>query len=100
LLAGCHPVDRFHTWRDSKNVSYYQDFITRIEEPIPSRCIDSQITETLNPFAIENPAELPAMELSLQDAIQMALQNSEVLRNIGGTVVTAPQGSALRSILR
>ncbi|MFM8570059.1 MAG: TolC family protein [Pirellula sp.] len=94
LLTGCHPVDRFHAWRDSKNVSYYQDFITRIEEPCPTRCMETEIPETLNPFAIENPADLPVMELSLQDAIQMALQNSEVLRNIGGTVVTAPQGTA------
>ena len=93
VLTGCHPVDRYHAWRDSKNVSYYQDFITRIEEPVPSSCTLTQIPESLNPFAIENPAELPAMELSLQDAIQMALQNSEVLRNLGGTVVTAPQGS-------
>ncbi|MFM8216137.1 MAG: TolC family protein, partial [Pirellula sp.] len=93
LLTGCHPMDRYHAWRDSKNVSYYQDFITRIEEPVPSSCTLTQIPETLNPFAIENPAELPAMELSLQDAIQMALQNSEVLRNLGGTVVNAPQGT-------
>ncbi|MFM8401265.1 MAG: TolC family protein, partial [Pirellula sp.] len=86
-------MDRYHAWQDSKNVSYYQDFITRIEEPVPSSCTLTQIPETLNPFAIENPAELPAMELSLQDAIQMALQNSEVLRNLGGTVVNAPQGT-------
>jgi len=93
MLTGCHPVDRFHAWRDSKNVSYYQEFVTRIEQPVETACMDSQIAETLNPFAVENPADLPAMELGLQDAIQMALQNSEVLRNIGGTVVSGPQGS-------
>jgi len=93
LLSGCHPVDRFHSWRDSKNVSYYQDFITRIEEPNIENCVDPQVSETVNPLAIENPADLPTLELRLQDAISMALQSSEVLRNIGGTVVSAPQGT-------
>lgn len=93
LLSGCHPVERFQTWRDSKNVSYYQDFVTRIEEPNLQACVDPQVFETVNPLAIENPAELPALELRLQDAISMALQSSEVLRNLGGTVVSAPQGT-------
>ena len=92
FLTGCHPVERFQSWRDSKNVSYYQDFVTRIERPNVDTCADPQVHQTLNPFAVENPSELPSMELTLHDAVQMALQSSEILRNLGGTVVPSPQG--------
>ncbi len=92
-LTGCQPVDRFRAWRDSSEASYYQNFVTQIEYPDVRTNPQPQATQTIDPLMLENPSDLPTFDLTLQDAIRIALENSDVLRNIGGTVVTAPQGT-------
>lgn len=81
-------------WKDNSNVSYFQDYVTRIEYPDVAAPLDPQLVDAPLPLAIENPSELPTYDLTLQDAIQQALQTSEVLRNLGGSVVNAPQGQS------
>lgn len=93
-LAGCKPTERFRAWKDNSNVSYFQDYVTRIEYPDVAAPLDPQLVDAPLPLAIENPSELPTYDLTLQDAIQQALQTSEVLRNLGGSVVNAPQGQS------
>lgn len=88
---GCSPVDRFKAWRDSKDISYFQNFVTQIEQPDVRETVSAPAVQTINPLALENPSDLPTFDLKLQDAIQMALQTSTILRNLGGTVVPAPQ---------
>jgi hypothetical protein len=93
LIAGCAPVDRFRAWRDSADTSYYQSFVTQIEFPDVSTAPSQGALQTVDPLALQNPSELPSFDLTLQDAIRLALESSDVLRNLGGTVVAAPQGS-------
>lgn len=93
-FSGCKPVDKFRAWRDTSDVSYFQNFVTQIEFPDVQTSVDPQVTQTILPLSIENPSELPTMDLKLQDAIRLALESSDVLRNIGGTVVQAPAGTA------
>jgi outer membrane protein TolC len=92
-ITGCQPVDRFRAWRDTSDTSYYQNFVTQIEFPDVRTSVDAQVSQTIPPLALENPSEIPTFDLGLQDAIRIALGNSEVLRNLGGTVVQAPQGA-------
>ena len=94
VLAGCNTTNRFRAWKDSSQTSYFQSFITQVEYPDLNTPIDSGVTQSLLPFSIENPSELPTFDLSLRDAIQAALQSSDVLRSIGGSVVAAPQASS------
>jgi len=94
VLAGCNTTNRFRAWKDSSHTSYFQNFITQVEYPDLNAPIDSGVSQSLLPFAIENPSELPTFDLSLRDAIQAALQSSDVLRSIGGSVVAAPQASS------
>lgn len=91
VLAGCNTTNRFRAWKDSSQTSYFQSFITQVEYPDLNAPIDNGVSQSLLPFAIENPSELPTFDLSLRDAIQSALQSSDVLRSIGGSVVAAPQ---------
>ncbi|XZE46206.1 TolC family protein [Pirellulaceae bacterium SH467] len=93
-LAGCKPTERFRAWKDNSNVSYFQDYVTRIEYPDVAAPLDPQLVDAPLPLAIENPSDLPTYDLTLQDAIQQALQSSEVLRNLGGSVVDAPQAQS------
>ncbi len=93
-LTGCRPTERFRAWRDSSDVSYFQNFVTQIEYPDVNAPIAPTVAQSPSPLSIENPSDLPTFDLTLQDAIRAALQSSEVLRSLGGAVVTAPQGQA------
>jgi hypothetical protein len=93
LIAGCAPVDRFRAWRDSADTSYYQSFVTQIEFPDATSEPSQEAIQATDPLTLQNPSELPSFDLSLQDAVRLALESSDVLRNLGGSVVPAPQGS-------
>ena len=93
-LTGCKPTERFRAWRDSSDVSYFQNFVTQIEYPDVNVQIAPTVAQSPSPLSIQNPSELPTFDLTLQDAVRAALQSSEVLRSLGGAVVTAPQGQA------
>lgn len=92
LLAGCKQTGRFQAWRDSSDVSYFQNFVTQIEYPDVNTPLEPSALQTTMPHALQNPSELPTFDLTLQEAIQTALQSSDILRNLGGSVVSAPQG--------
>ncbi len=93
-LTGCRPTERFRAWRDSSDVSYFQNFVTQIEYPDVNAPIAPTVAQSPSPLSIQNPSDLPTFDLTLQDAVRAALQSSEVLRSLGGAVVTAPQGQA------
>jgi len=80
-------VSRFAAWRDSKDTAYFQSFAHQIEYPDVASFAEPQATDIPLPYAITNPAELPAWDLTLQEAVQSALRSSDVLRSLGGSVV-------------
>lgn len=91
-MAGCRSKSGFQAWRDSSDVSYFQNFVTQIEYPDVNTAIEPSVAQSPTPLAIQNPSELQTFDLTLQDAIRAALQSSEVFRSLGGAVVAAPQG--------
>jgi outer membrane protein TolC len=94
VAVGCKgPVQRFSAWRDSKDTAYFQSFAHQIEYPDVASTNAVETTTVQRPHAMTNPAELPAWELTLQEAVQTALRSSDVLRSIGGSVVQSPVGS-------
>ena len=95
-LSGCRPTERFRAWRDSSEVSYFQNYVTQIEYPDVNAPINLTASHSPLPLSEQNPSELPTLELTLQEAIRSALQSSDVLRNLGGSVVTAPTGQAVK----
>ncbi len=95
-VSGCRPTERFRAWRDSSEVSYFQNFVTQIEYPDVNVPISPTAAKSPMPLSVENPAELPSYELTLQEAIRESLQSSDVLRSLGGQVVTAPTGQAAK----
>ena len=95
-VSGYRPTERFRAWRDSSEVSYFQNFVTQIEYPDVNLPISPTAAQSPMPLSIENPAELPTFELTLQQAIHASLQSSNVLRSLGGQVVTAPTGQAAK----
>jgi outer membrane protein TolC len=93
LSSGCQgPVQRFAAWRDSKDIAYFQNFAHQIEYPDVTSAATSE-TDIPVPLAIDNPSQLPAWDLTLQEAVHQALRSSDVLRSIGGTIVDAPNAT-------
>ena len=93
-LSGCRPTERFRAWRDSSEVSYFQNYMTQIEHPDVDAPISPTVAKSPSPLSVQNPSELSTFDLTLQEAIRASLQSSEVLRSLGGAVVTAPLGQA------
>ncbi|MEM6980610.1 MAG: TolC family protein [Planctomycetota bacterium] len=82
--------------RDTK-ASYHDHVALRIEYPEVTRCGSASTnaaTMAKRPHALVDPSQLPAIDLTLADAVQRALRFSPVLRTLGGSVVTTPQLSA------
>ncbi|MCA9157100.1 MAG: TolC family protein, partial [Planctomycetales bacterium] len=89
--TGCTQAKQFHfndTWDSAP--SYHASLATQIEYPNVRSNLVPQVAGAPRPLTIENPSELPAREMQLDEAIQIALANSDILRTLGGSVVQTP----------
>lgn len=89
--TGCTQAKQFHfndTWESAP--SYHASLATQIEYPNVRSNLVPHVAGAPRPLTIENPSELPAREMQLDEAIQIALANSDILRTLGGSVVQAP----------
>lgn len=89
--TGCSQTQRFHftdSWDSAP--SYHASLATQIEYPNVRSNLIPQVAGAPRPLTIENPSELPSRELPLDEAIETALANSDILRTLGGSVVQTP----------
>ena len=94
-LSGCSAERKF-AFPDPVGKSYYQSFATQIEYPNVQSCLAPEVAAGPAPLTTDNPAELPAWEMTLDEAVHMAMQRSDVLRTLGASVVQAPTASRTR----
>ncbi len=86
--TGCSPVKKFRfgdSWESTP--SYHTSLATQIEYPNVSSNLQPQVVNAPQPLTIQNPSELPSREIQLDEAIQIALGNSEIMRTLGASVV-------------
>ncbi len=97
LLSGCGITSKLipkpgpHDTRQS----FHDTYGMRIEYPQVAKCMTEPAAAaqtTQAPLSIEDPSKVPALEMTLPEAIQMAVRQSPVIRDIGGTVVSQPAG--------
>ncbi|MEM6331071.1 MAG: TolC family protein, partial [Planctomycetota bacterium] len=62
----------------------------QIDEPCPDGCLSRPPASSLGPSAVPGGAEVTYWELSLEEAIQLALARAEILRDLGATVLRSP----------
>lgn len=91
LLAGCSQQ---HTFIDSGNraESIDKQLLQQVsyDEPVASEAPFADISEPA-PFALDrDPAAIEYWDLGLDQAIQLALANSTVLRDLGARIIQAP----------
>ncbi len=96
-FGGCHQLDKIPAGPHDQTASYHDNYGMRIEYPQVAECVTSPTLAAqgaTEPYALEDPSKIPAFELSLDQAIQMSIEQSPVLRSIGGAIITSPQSVA------
>jgi outer membrane protein TolC len=85
--SGCHPRSEFtaHECAD-----YYQGYATQIEYPDTEIPVSLDALQTPAPHTVRHPSDLVPRPLGLEEAVKIALDRSEVVRDIGARVVAAP----------
>ena len=73
-----------------------QDVFQQIEDPVVCEqdCQDNQYLMTGPPATISNFEKMEPWDMTIDEAVQYALENNEVLTKLGSVVVTSPQGAS------
>lgn len=87
LCAGCHPH------KSANSFTQFNRVATTIEYPNVVEPTTSEALATPPPHKIDSAPFQEYWDLTLQEAIQSSLWNSQVLRDLGGTVVQNPTGA-------
>ena len=77
---------------------YYNVAATQIEYPDAEEPPPEVALTPREPYTLKDTAPPEYWDLTLQEAVQISLTNSRVLRDLGGTVPQAPHSSSARSI--
>jgi outer membrane protein TolC len=95
LPSGCflHHSEKFNSCVPKDT---YEKVATEIEYPNESACTQMNTDESVSapkPWTLDTQGTPNYWDMSLEEAIQITLTNSRVLRDIGGSVVRAPASS-------
>ncbi len=96
VTAGCGLIRKIPPGPHDTTKSYHDNYGLRIEYPEVAECATPQSVaaqQTSSPYSLQDPSQIPALEITLDQAVQQAVQQSPVLRNIGGAIVNSAQGS-------
>jgi hypothetical protein len=92
LGVGC-TNNKQRPWKDDRAVELanYQTYITEIEYPRENTTPPSDILSDAKPFTLEDSQNAEYWDISLEETIRIAFQNSEVLKEIGATILVEPR---------
>lgn len=91
LVTGCKPTQPFYFMEDG-DLSHYLDVATQIEYPDVAEEPLEEVTGALPPLTLRNSENYEMWDLSLEEATRITLCNSNVMRQLGGRVLsTAPE---------
>jgi len=91
LVAGCHPQQPFY-FTQNGDTGHYIGVAQQIEYPDLETASLSEVDGAKSPLTLDNPKPDSYWDLTLQDAMQIALSNSTVLKSLGG-VQFGPTGT-------
>lgn len=89
LFLGCSRGKQYHFFPDDGQLRHYKDVALEIEYPDAHTEPSPEATDTFAPRTLSDPNKPEYWPLTLQEAVQTALANSRVMRDLGGRVVTA-----------
>ncbi len=93
VLSGCGlPWKNESVVHQEADWQYYKNAATRVDYTDPYVAEPEEVLATVAPRTIDDD-DPDFREITLQDAIQMALTNSTVLRDLGGLVLQSPNST-------
>src|SRR5262249_40699244 len=98
LSPGCAPQQPFYCHEDG-NLSHYLGVATEIEYPDTQESPSCEITNTLPPLTLKNTDNYQIWDLTLTEAVQITLQRSQVMRQLGGRIVSTAPDTISRTII-
>lgn len=82
FMTGCHPTQPFYLEEDG-DLSHYLDKVQDLEYPDVAKASLAEVTDAKAPFTLSDPEPREIWDLKLEEVVQIALQNSKVIRNLG-----------------
>ena len=97
-ISGCSIWDRVGPGPNDTTESYYRQAQLSIDYADVEQCAtpaSNAAKATVVPNTLADPASLPSLDLTLDEAIRLALENSPVIRSLNASV-TSPQTATTR----
>jgi hypothetical protein len=102
LAGGCAPTQPYY-FGEKTDLSHYIGMATKIETPDVKQASLAEAADPPPPLSLSN-SKFTMWDLSLEDAIHITLQNSKVMRTLGGRFSTTggsrPQVSDPSTVLQ
>ncbi|MBN1852843.1 MAG: TolC family protein [Pirellulales bacterium] len=86
IATGCQPTQPFFFMEDG-DLSHYLDTATDIEYPDVEESHLAEVDGAQAPLTLENFEQFEIWDLTLEDATRLALENSQVMRQLGGRLL-------------
>lgn len=91
VLPGCFWRREQPYIPSDNELAYYREQALQIEYPDVQRAGDNAILATDAPLTLQNKMPTEFWDMKVEQAVQLALQNSAVLRDLGGLIMSSPQ---------
>ena len=98
LAPGCAPQQPFYC-REDGNLSHYLGVATEIEYPDTETSPSCEVQNALPPLTLKNTDNYQIWDLTLTECVQMTLCRSQVMRQLGGRVVSSAPDTISRTII-
>ena len=85
LCSGCTPIQPFY-FKEDGDLSHYMDVATNIEYPDVHAQPLTDVTNAQAPLTLANANDFKMWDLTLEEVVRLTLQNSTVVRNLGGRI--------------
>jgi hypothetical protein len=82
VLSGCGPSQPFYL-RDDGDMSHYKGVATEIEYPDVSQPSLADVEQAAPPLTLANMQACELWDLTLEEAVKIAVTNSKVMRSLG-----------------
>lgn len=92
LATGCSPKQPFYFFEDG-DLSHYVGMATNIDYPDVDTCSLQEVCDPPPPLTLSNPNFDETFDLSLEDAVRIALENGKVMRSLGARLFITPNNA-------
>lgn len=98
VATGCQPTQPFFYLEDG-DLSHYIDVATQIEYPDVEEPRLAEVDGAQAPLTVRNADNYTAWDISLEEVTRITLQNSDVMRQLGGRVVSNAPDTITRNLV-